>query len=492
MNRRNSVPVVFLIVILFFVEAVWHFAYTPDDSFIYFQYARNLSRHGEIAFNRGEPSYGFTGPGWMLLSSLTDAATGDVVSGTKILDMLLALAALPVFYAAARKITPDTGAALLALSAFAANAWLIRWAGSGMESSMVALVSCLIVLAVLTDRVTMTFVLIGLLVLLRPESVLLLPLAAWFYLFKGKTNVGGRKATIRGIATLVLVVLGWMLYAKLRTGSYLPNTSVKAGWSISFEGIKETAVDVLQTFFVTDGVLIFIFLIFAAIMRWKLKTPPVMERRRELWFLVAWVLTVIGFYILSSANVVSRYLLLLAPCLPLLCLMMYERYRRTFPQRVGRIVGTAVLVVLVHVAVNQSFYWLMVEPRVMNFQRGMEANLVRLGKWLGENTSDSSRVLVADIGAIGFYSGRPLDDAAGLISPAAIPILRNGVRPYEMIASGKYQQWSHPDYIIHAADIPDALRADSNLVPMFSTEFSDMRLDRHAPAYYTLYQVKHH
>jgi hypothetical protein len=72
--------------------------YVTDDSYIHFQFAKNLLRGEGFAFNAGSPTYGATSPLWVLLLALT----GTVVPG-----------------AAA---TPDAAAALPAL-AWIAKAW---------------------------------------------------------------------------------------------------------------------------------------------------------------------------------------------------------------------------------------------------------------------------------------------------------------------------------------------------------------------------------
>jgi hypothetical protein len=56
-----------VIVLVSFAIAASHFRYTPDGTYIYLQFARNVLHGGGIAFNAGHPTYGVTGPLWMFI-----------------------------------------------------------------------------------------------------------------------------------------------------------------------------------------------------------------------------------------------------------------------------------------------------------------------------------------------------------------------------------------------------------------------------------------
>src|SRR5260221_9240492 len=59
-----------LIVLLFYGTASLHFPYTPDDTYIYLQFARNATQGNGISFNAGEPTSGVTRTLWMFIISL--------------------------------------------------------------------------------------------------------------------------------------------------------------------------------------------------------------------------------------------------------------------------------------------------------------------------------------------------------------------------------------------------------------------------------------
>ena len=79
------------IVALFYVTVVFHYSYTPDDTYIYLQYAKNLANGNGFSFNANSPSYGITGPLWVLLIAGGVKAGLDPLIVAKTFDLLFAL-----------------------------------------------------------------------------------------------------------------------------------------------------------------------------------------------------------------------------------------------------------------------------------------------------------------------------------------------------------------------------------------------------------------
>jgi hypothetical protein len=60
-----------------------------------------------------------------------------------------------------------------------------------------------------------------------------------------------------------------------------------------------------------------------------------------------------------------------------------------------------------------------------NDVRIIETEMVVVARWLRENTSPDAIIAAHDIGAIGYFTERPLVDLAGLITPEVIPFIRD-------------------------------------------------------------------
>jgi hypothetical protein len=55
----------------------------------------------------------------------------------------------------------------------------------------------------------------------------------------------------------------------------------------------------------------------------------------------------------------------------------------------------------------------------------INGEMVVVAQWLDRNTPPDALIAAHDIGAIGYFTGRPILDLAGLISPEVIPFIRN-------------------------------------------------------------------
>ncbi|HET7903674.1 MAG TPA: hypothetical protein VFM17_03845, partial [Candidatus Eisenbacteria bacterium] len=136
--------------------------YLTDDSFIHFQFAKNLLRGDGFAFNAGDPTYGATSPLWVLLLALTGLAVPGAAATPAETSSMPALAwlakgwgalflALAVFRVVrlARRLGWEPRVALFFAALAAAHPWSARWALSGMETPLAffAVVSALDALA---------------------------------------------------------------------------------------------------------------------------------------------------------------------------------------------------------------------------------------------------------------------------------------------------------------------------------------------------------
>ena len=142
--------------------------YSPDDTFIYMQYARNIVSGHEFAFNAGEPSYGITGPVWALMVS------GGYLTGlegfwfAKLMDLIFAFLAAFMFYKLAgeilKKLYADNKEKIrhlqfLSTSVFILNSWFIRWSFTGMETSFAIFLLLLIFYLIYREKYIGSFAL---------------------------------------------------------------------------------------------------------------------------------------------------------------------------------------------------------------------------------------------------------------------------------------------------------------------------------------------
>ncbi|HWN81198.1 MAG TPA: hypothetical protein VNM87_03810, partial [Candidatus Udaeobacter sp.] len=202
---------VFTLLSLPFVE------YRTDDTFIFLRYAQNLARGHGLAFNPGEPSYGFTSVLWVWLLAPAFVLGIPPLWWAKGLAFLLAVVAILGFGAwARRRMSPVVAG--VAMIAFAANGWLVRWTAAAMET---ALVLALITLGFWRtaveseepERRPLAALIFAMGVLARPEVALLLVLTLATDLLRGRLTRAVAGAVVAGI-----VIGPWLGYAHATFG----------------------------------------------------------------------------------------------------------------------------------------------------------------------------------------------------------------------------------------------------------------------------------
>ncbi|HMD13464.1 MAG TPA: hypothetical protein VKI62_02450, partial [Bacteroidota bacterium] len=196
-------------------------------------------------------------------------------------------------------------------------------------------------------------------------------------------------------------------------------------------------------------------------------------------------------YTFSGAMIVSRYLLSVTPLIGLLSFAYLFHYlinskftRWTY----SIIIGFTMLIVIQ----NQLGYWKFVKPGIEEFEAGEESCLIPIGKWLKENSQPTDTVLVWDIGAIGYYSERTIQDGFGLISPDMIPLIHAGLTPDKIMHDRLYRSICRASYVVYRS--PVSLRWDNtdDLVPVLTKTFDRMGLAEEHERYYTVYKVINH
>jgi hypothetical protein len=491
-----TIAAVTLIVALFYVIAAFHFPYTPDDTYIYAQFAKNIVNGGGVAFNAGHPTYGITGPLWMLLIAAGGKVGVDLVFAAKTLDLLFASGAVLLFFFVAFEMTREIATALAATAVFAGDAWFLRWAGTGMETSLAVLLLLAALWYCLRNEYFASIAFAALFALVRPEGVMLVPIILCdLYL-----NANDKRRAWKMIGVLAAMFLAflapWLIYAKLTFGTFVSNTAV-AKSSSAYIPIEMwgTFVQLVRSLAFTTVIPLVVLLVslFAAIRMRKMSGPAKMEegesffRFRQVFVALAWAVLLSAVYCIKSVNVVSRYVLLISPMVVLGAFALSSGYLfRNFSGR-SRTIAFGVFACLT-LGQNLSLFAFVVKPGIDTFESGMESSLIPIGKWLKENTPAESIVFAGDIGAIGYFSERPVCDAAGLISPEMLPRAAAGEKMGKMIEERLFEQ-CRADYIVNASKLPEEYAHIAGLETVMVKVMPKIDLNATQPTFYTLYRV---
>ena len=92
--------------------------------------------------------------------------------------------------------------------------------------------------------------------------------------------------------------------------------------------------------------------------------------------------------------------------------------------------------------------------------------MVAVARWVHQNTPPDATIAAHDIGAIGYFSQRPLLDLAGLISPDVAPLLDDEA------ALADYVRDSQADYLVTAPGWPyTAITSTGDVTLLFETGY---------------------
>ena len=472
------------IVLVFFVTASLHFRYTPDDTYIYLQYGRNIARGEGFSFNAGTPSYGVTGPLWALLIAAGAKLSLDPYIVAKTLDIVFASLSIIGVLAFAFILMRDRIYALIAACIFSFDAWFLRWSGSGMETSLSILLVMLVLWYAYKKEYITSALVVGLLTLVRPEGILLFLAVLVDRVINGKERAAVIKTILGSFLVYSIVVGSWLLYSYLQFGTIVANT-------FQAKSTEGTSLPLLWHFVManfeiigTTQILLALFLVAGVILVVRRSDWRTL---REDGFPLLWVILLPLCYVVMSVQVVSRYLLLILPLVVVYGVWGIKRLEvasLVSPQR-----GLQILLVVaaLSLAQNQLIYRMWIVPHMESFELGTEECLKPIAYWLRSNSSPGTTVLTPDIGMLGYVSERTMYDTAGLLTLDVKRAFR-GVSYDEGMKQRRYEQVVHPDYVIDRSPVPERLASES-LKPVMTRTFSGLGLSKPELEYYTLYKV---
>jgi len=396
-----------------------------DDSWIHLHFARNLAEGAGFAYNPGVPVAGSTAPLWTLLLAGGVRVAGASLAVVKTLGVACAVTAALLLRRAAMAWGASRPTALVAAVALCWSGPIAWGALSGMEVTLAALLVTVAVLALARERLTLAALAGALAVLARPEAVVLLPLLAL-----GLRPTPRRLLVVAAIA--LAVVVPFVVFCWLTTGTPLPATAsakVEGGLLGRLVGIREPArltwLDRPLAFAIEWVV-------------WLARTHPLLPASLPLVALV-WprhrALGIVGLVLIAHPLAMA----VLAPyrgpgfqegrysihLLPVAILILVAAWTRVAHALETRRVALAWSVRLVYLAVAVA----MLIPAAERYAWGVQninAMQVHLGRWVDAHLPRTATLAVNDIGAIAYFSRRPVVDLMGLVTPEIRPYRRQG------------------------------------------------------------------
>ncbi|MEX2117442.1 MAG: hypothetical protein WEB37_11190 [Bacteroidota bacterium] len=472
-----------LLILLFYVTAALHFSYTPDDTYIYLQYARNIVEGNGFSFNAGEPTYGVTGPLWALLIAAGNAGGLDPFVVAKTLDLLFAGLSLIMVLRLSVEILKDPVYALVATALVATDAWLLRWAGSGLETSLSVLLVLLTLFYVYRTEYAIASLSAALLTLVRPEGALLFALVQMDNMINTRNWRLAFRVSIKSTGVYLALIAPWLIYALLTFGTVIPNTlnaKTSSGFSPeSFIGVLRSEAGILLA---SQGLTVALLLVGVFLVLWR--SSP-----RKVWievFPLAWPLALLFFYIILNVQVVSRYLLLISPVIVIFGVWSVKKSAEFWKLRWQMSLGLLVSLVVISTAQNQLLYYLKVVPHMEGFVRGMEECLRPMAYELRKGGGPETSLLTPDIGLLGYVSGAKVYDTAGIVTPNVKKSFA-GLTYDEGMEQRVYRDIVRPDFVVDRFREPGRLES-ADLREVMNCRFPSLSLMIDRQVFYTLYK----
>lgn len=394
-----------------------------DDSWIHQTYARSLALHGEWSFRPGIPSAGSTSPLWSVLLVPGYWLRLAPLNWAYFLGILSLFGLAVISEAGVRRALGSYRPRLPWVGLFMAFEWHLAWAAmSGMETLLYALLVTAVLLSLLapTRNYLQLGWLIGLSLWIRPDGLTLLGPVVLAALLEGRDMIERLRLLERCLIGFCALFLPYLLFNLWIGDRPLPNTfyakqAEYGDWQASpvYDKLGQLFLQLL----VGPSVILV-----AGAGAWILA-----RLRRAEWPQLVPVIWFTGYIWLYTARLPlyqhGRYIM---PAMPVFFLIgwlgLLELSKST---RLGRYqwfartltCASLVLVTLLFVVLGARSYGEDVAV--------IESEMVDTAKWAAGHLPPGALVAAHDIGALGYFDDHPLIDLAGLISPEAVPFMRD-------------------------------------------------------------------
>jgi len=422
-----------------------HPPYTYDDAYITYRYARNFALGHGFVYNVGDRFLGTSAPLYGLLLGILGWPAPDSIPALSagLSALAIALTGMGLFWMGWYLEVPFCG--LLAALFYVLDPILYETLGGEMVFQVALVVwafACLV-----ARRPTASAVLLALATLTRPDAII----AA--VIFAGYGLLRDRRLPLAAIAVYGLVLLPFLIAAKLYYGAFLPDTlaaksaQLASGHWPSF--LRGSAAAFRQRWRTVPAGTLYPWL--------PLLGLPFLPRFRDWTPLILWPAAVALVYKVLNVPFYHWYLVPLVLGLAVLSALAVAGVIETIlrlrqsrhpeanpdPKRPSpnaqRLLQMAVVLVLLVVAGARARYQAALRAHPPDYPHYLQN--VHVAQWLRAQTPPAASVGYEEIGIIGYFSDRPIVDALGLVTPLVAAQIRQA-----------HFEWAfehyRPDYIL--------------------------------------------
>jgi hypothetical protein len=443
---------VVLLVAYFIWNSLYYAPYTVDDAFITLRYAENLVSGRGLVYNPGEHVEGYSNFSWVILEAFLLRMHLPVLTCIKCVELLSGIGVVILTFVLGRRLFAmqefRTVKCLLAVGLMALNTSLAVWSQAGLETTFWTLLVVAMCLRYETElKLGRPFpwsaILFGLAWLTRPE----LPIYGLYFLIR-RALAGPLRARLRAdlwwIATASLLIVPYEIWGLWYFGRLLPNTHLAKVGEVSLGGLP----DVVRWLSSQKAVVKFL--------TWQGWGFPALLSLGAVGCVVGrkslrpalWLVPLCGLmFVLYAKNDWMPRHRYFVPMLPFICLLVAyglgELLRLVRKKKAWMLVWCVVCGTLCvdycraqmfggeykrnpkwrTLAHGERGFWFFDVPE--NATR-RNYPLQSTALFILANVPPNETVCLRDIGFPGFLSMNPIWDTAGLITPAAARVRRDG------------------------------------------------------------------
>lgn len=408
--RRGELFAFLAVLVAGLLGCLWYRYPLLDDSYICFRYARNLMRGEGLVYNAGEYVEGYTTLLWVLLMSIAYPMRLNVEIYASVLGVVSLLGCVGVVWRYTRTRSGFSPVSFIAPVLVATNAYLVYWAGKGMETPLFILLVTGGALAASrefeSDKANWLWgVWFGLAAVTRPEGILY----GTFALAAVAGNAILRKKELKPLSIAgawTLLPFGLQFLWRLwYYGDLLPNTfyaKMDANAAFYIRGFEY-----IKLWFGYNPLLAVSLLAGAAC---------VMRLSPSIRFLVAFAWLGVGSVVIMGGDhfMGARLLVPFFPVLYVIAGELVGAFLRAFPRFAARHapvwIGLAILLALRLTAC-------LGHDSLIAYNRDSVADVEdrrRFGEWIRENSEPGDWMATAASGLLPYVADRPNIDCLGL------------------------------------------------------------------------------
>jgi len=228
------VQIIQVILFLVSVNSATDIGPTLDDSWIHYQFARNIAEHGEVSFNTGEWSVGTTSLLWDIILASGIYVGFPIIEFSFFLGTALYLILAQLIITIFKSFWENNWNTLFAVLLIIINGNMAWFALSGMETILVLVLGLWWIIEFSNKKYVLTGIITGLLILARIEGLLFVFIGTFFIL----RNHGFKNGT-KHVLTFVIIIIPFILPTILLNlkvaGEIYPTTMAGKKWLYSMD-----------------------------------------------------------------------------------------------------------------------------------------------------------------------------------------------------------------------------------------------------------------